>query len=256
MSPPFSGSDLFAHVLDSAARVIDIWHMENTASQHRGDKVARPRGRPARISRDMILDAAAKLAEGAPGTLPSLNGIARALKISPMAIYTYFSGKDELLQALSDKFLAGFTLDVSADAEAFDVVVAWANAMRRHILAHPQVMNVLSWDGGHTSVAWLERGMTVSQALARAGFAGEGLAKATFWVWHVVMGAINVELHNRALPQDPAPEEMASLDPATRAQVETMLIFTSQANFADEFFAYQLDRMCEGLRAMHKNTVA
>lgn len=243
-------------MLDSAQLLIHICHMENVAAKQPDSKPPRSRGRPARISRDMILDAAARLAEDAPGTLPSINGIARTLKISPMAIYTYFSSKDELLQALSDKFLAGFTLDVPADAGPLDVVVAWADAMRVHVLTHPQVMNVLSWEGGHTSVAWLERGMTVSQALARAGFVGEALAKATFWVWHVVMGAINAELHNRALPKHPTPEEMASLDPATRGQVETMLVFTSQATFAEEFFAYQLDRMCEGLRAMPKNTVA
>ncbi len=218
--------------------------------------MARPRGRPARISRDMILDAAARLAEGAPGTLPSLNGIARVLKISPMAIYTYFSSKDEMLQALSDKFLAGFVLDIAPDAAPFDVIVAWGKAMRLHVLTHPQVMNVLSWEGGHTSVGWLERGMTVSRALARLGFAGEARAKATYWVWHVVMGAINVELHNLAMPKAPAPEEMASLDPATREQVDEMLAFTAETTFGEDFFAYQLDRMCEGLRAMEMSAVA
>lgn len=87
--------------------------MENNAAKRQSTGAAKPRGRPARISRDMILDAAAALAEANPDELPSLNGIARALKISPMAIYTYFASKDELLQALSDRLLADFTLDIA-----------------------------------------------------------------------------------------------------------------------------------------------
>lgn len=227
--------------------------MENAVAKSDAPKGGKARGRPARISREMILDAAAALAESSPGELPSLNGIARTLKISPMAIYTYFGSKDELLQALSDRFLGGFVLDIPAGAAPLDAVVIWAQAMRAYVLAYPQVMSVLVWEGGHTSIAWLERGMPVSVALARLGFAGETLARATLWVWHVAMGAINVELRNRDLPQDLTPTELANLDPTTRGQVEAMLALTSEQGFAEEFFVYQLERMCEGLRAMQNN---
>ncbi|QZP08153.1 TetR/AcrR family transcriptional regulator [Caenibius sp. WL] len=230
--------------------------MENNAAKRQSTGAAKPRGRPARISRDMILDAAAALAEANPDELPSLNGIARALKISPMAIYTYFASKDELLQALSDRLLADFTLDIAPDTEPLDAVIRWAQAMRAHMLACPQLINVLVWEGGHTSIAWLERGMVVSEALGRMGFSGEAHARATLWVWHVAMGAINVELRNRDVPQNLTPQELASLDPVTRGQVEQMLSLTSLPVFAEEFFAYQLDRMCEGLRAMQRNMAA
>ena len=120
------------------------------------------------------------------------------------------------------------------------------------MLAHPQLINLLVWEGGHTSVAWLERGMTVSEALGRLGFAGEAQARATLWVWHVCMGAINVELRNRVMPQELSPEELASLDPATREQVEASLALSAAPDHAEVFFAYQLDRMCDALRAMKK----
>lgn len=224
--------------------------MENGVAQRSSEKSAKSRGRPARISRELILDNAARLAENAPGELPSMNGIARAMKISPMAIYTYFANKDELLQALSDRLLTDFMLHIPEDAEPLDAVIAWAHAMRAHVLANPQLVQVLVWEGGHTSVAWLERGMAVSEALGRMGFTGAARAQATLWVWHVAMGAINVELRNGDLPQNMTQQELASLDPATRGEVEQMLKLTFGAQFAEDFFAYQLDRMCEGLLAM------
>lgn len=224
---------------------------KRAASQHSGSRT-NPRGRPARISREMILDAAARLSHNSPEEMPSLNGIARAMKISPMAIYTYFAGKDELLQALSDRLLADFTLEIPSGTDPLEALTLWAHAMRAHVLAHPQLINLLVWEGGHTSIAWLERAMPVAGALTRLGLAGEGLAQATLWVWHVVMGAIHVELRNRAMPQEMSMRELASLDPATRALLDDMLALTGAPDHADSFFAYQLERMRDGLRAMVK----
>ena len=226
--------------------------MENAAARRPSPKRAKPRGRPARISREMILDAAVELSQKSGEDIPSLNGIARAMKISPMAIYTYFASKDELLQALSDRLLTEFELAVPAEVDPFATLLAWANAMRSHMLAHPQLINLLVWEGGHTSIAWLERSMMVSDALGQLGFAGEPRARATLWVWHVVMSAINIELRNRVMPQALSPEELESLDPATREQVEASLALSSAPDHAEEFFGYQLDRICDALRAMNK----
>lgn len=242
-----------SQMVDSIGVQIYVCHMENVTAKLQDDKRGKVRGRPARISREMILDAAAELSGKSPEELPSLNGIARALKISPMAIYTYFSSKDDLLQALSDRLLAEFTLDIPPDADPFDVIVQWANAMRAYVLLNPQLINLLVWEGGHTSVAWLERGMTVSGALGRMGFTGAARARATLWVWHVAMGAINVELRNRVMPQDLTSHELYSLDATTREQIAEMLSFTGSADHADRFFTYQLDRMCDALRVMQKN---
>lgn len=198
----------------------------------------------------MILDAAARLSHRSPGEMPSLNGIARAMKISPMAIYTYFASKDELLQALSDRLLADFAADIPEGSDPLEAIAVWAHAMRRHVLAHPQLINLLVWEGGHTSVGWLERAMPVSEALARLGLSGEALVRATLWVWHVVMGAIHVELRNRAVPQDMAPDELDRLDPATRTLLGQMLGLAGAEGHADSFFAYQLDRMRDGLRGL------
>ena len=239
-------------LLDNAAALFHIWHMENAAAQRQSSKSVKTRGRPARISREMILDAAAELSASAPDELPSLNGIARALKISPMAIYTYFASKDELLQALSDRLLTGFSLEIPPSAAPHEILVLWANAMRAHVLVHPQLINLLSWEGGHTSLAWLRRSMMVSDALGQLGFSGVERARATLWVWHVVMSAINIELRNRIMPQALSPEELASLDPAMREQVEVSLGMSAAPDHADSFFAYQLDRMCEALRVMNK----
>ena len=65
------------------------------------------RGRPPRLSRDAILMAALDMLEREPGLAFSLNGLARALKVTPMALYTYFGSRDDLLQALTERLLSG-----------------------------------------------------------------------------------------------------------------------------------------------------
>ena len=60
----------------------------------------RPVGRPAVLSRHMVLDAAMALLESDGIGSVSIRGVARRLHVSPMALYRHVADKDELLVAL------------------------------------------------------------------------------------------------------------------------------------------------------------
>lgn len=205
------------------------------------------RGRPARLSRDLILDRAVILLEAEAGAPPSLNAIARELGVTPMAIYTYFAGKDELWQALTERLLSDLDLDIPGSAPAVEKIEAWAKAMRRHFLKHPQLIQMLAWEGGHSSVAWLRQGVAVSDALAELGLAGRDLAQATLWIWQVVMGAIHIELRDRSVPQGVHGADFAKLDDALKARLGPLRDLARAHDHWPVFFDYQVERALDAL---------
>ena len=208
-----------------------------------------PRGRPRSLSRDAIIDSALALLEAQPAVPLSLNAVARALGVTPMAIYTYFASKDELFQAVTDRLLADFAPQADDAEDPIAAIADWAHAMRRHFLKHPQLIGLLVWEGGHSSIAWIKRGMVVFDALAALGFEADEQGVATLWLWHVVMGAINAEINGQAKPQSLSREELASIEPALRAPVDLMLGLAAAPDHHERFFAYQVDRALDVLRS-------
>jgi len=210
----------------------------------------RVRGRPAQISRQYILHTALAILEKAPESPPSLNGIARELGVTPMSIYTYFTSRDELWQALSEALLSDFVFELQAGTDPMETIALWTQAVRRHFIARPQLINMLSWEGGHSSVGWLNRSVIVFDALAALGLEGEALGRATYWVWTVVMGAINVELANRNTSHALAAEEFERLEPEIQHRVALVLSSRIGPGYEAEVFTYKIDRMLEAIRLM------
>jgi AcrR family transcriptional regulator len=208
------------------------------------------RGRPPRISREAILEAAASLLEQGGGAQISLNAIARVLSITPMAIYTYFASKDDLLQALSEKLLSDLDLAIPAQAPPLEKILLWSHAMRAHFLKRPPLIEILVWEGGHASVSWVRQGLAVEEALSEYGLRDEALAQATLWVWRVVMGAIHVELRERQAPQRLAAQEIESVEPDLRIRIARINDLGRRPTHEADFFAYQLDRMLDALKGL------
>lgn len=215
---------------------------------------APPRGRPPRISRDAVLDACIDLLQRDPSTPISLNGAARALNVTPMAIYTWFANKDELLQALSARLLADFELHIPPKADGFKKIELWARAMRRHFLKHPQLIHMLMWEGGHGSISWINSALLVHDALAQLGLKGRQQARSTLWIWQVVMGAVHIELRNRSIPHVLSEEDFNKLEPTLRASIGALQQVTSQDDYQDTFFNFQLERMLDALKLMTRKS--
>lgn len=209
----------------------------------------KPRGRPPRISRDAILDTALAMLEqhAAP---PSLTGVAKTLGVAPMAIYTYFAGKDELMQGLTERLLADFELVIPPTATPLEKLAVWTQAMRRHFLKHPQLIEILVWEGSNASVGWLRRGVIVAEILEQLGFAGEELGRTTLWIWHVVMGAIQVEIRNRTLPQALATDDFQPLEPALKQHLKNIGQVQAKPDYSSTFFNFQISQMLRVLEVM------
>jgi len=95
------------------------------------DTTARRRGRPARIGRDDIVDAA--LAVGLDAL--SIQAVADRLGVSAAALYSHVAGRDEIVQLAHDRLRARLAA-VAPDQDRWDGWLrAFAVGVRRHVPA-------------------------------------------------------------------------------------------------------------------------
>jgi AcrR family transcriptional regulator len=103
------------------------------------------KGRPPNTSREEILSVALDLlSEGGENGL-SIRKLAKLLEVAPSSIYNYFSGKDELLNALAEYGLEAIP-DLPEDGSSpwDDQVTRWMNTFRLALLEAPELQIFIS----------------------------------------------------------------------------------------------------------------
>ena len=161
-----------------------------------GDHMTRParrRGAPPageRLTRDDVIAAATELIERG-GTF-SLRSLAAALNVRPAALYNHVTGLDDLLDAVTARFVESLDVDADAGEPWPDWVRATATRLHERMRAHPELTRlVLSRAPATPAGPALMRGFT-----ARLESAGVSPAVAHV-AWHaaltVVIGSVQQE---------------------------------------------------------------
>ncbi|WP_308124826.1 TetR/AcrR family transcriptional regulator [Streptomyces sp. NEAU-YJ-81] len=94
-------------------------------------------------SREIKAIALRQMAEGGPGAI-SLRGIAREMRMTARAIYSYFPTRDDLITALISEIAASLAEAVETasnavpDTDPGGRLLAWGQALREWALAHPE----------------------------------------------------------------------------------------------------------------------
>jgi AcrR family transcriptional regulator len=203
-------------------------------------------GRPPKTSREAIVACAIAILEKEPRAGISLNRIAREIEIAPMAIYNYFANRDELLQAVTERMMAGLVFNADPAAPWQDKVSAWAETVRAHFQRYPHLIHLLTWEG-HASTAWLKHALLITELLADAGLHGRALSRATLWTWNSIMGAINSELSEQETPRTLDDNDVAQLEEPLRGHMKALHDFTKSGRHHDDMFQYNLERTLEAL---------
>lgn len=125
----------------------------------------------------------------------SLNGLARAAGITPMAIYRYAADRDELLQAVANRLLQDLKPEIP-DRPWPEQLRYWAFATRDYFLRNPALFTILGWQQ-HIASAWLSQLAILARILQRSGLADADLADSVQWVSNTVMGAIYMEIASK-----------------------------------------------------------
>ena len=134
-------------------------------------------------------------AEGLAGF--SLARLARAVGVTPMALYNYFPSRDALLDAAAEAMFAGFEIPAGAgDWESR--MRAWIEALRDLIRRYPVSLQIIRWDD-HIAPSWIKIWLPMAQTLQAEGLSGDRLAFALLWLVQAAMAVIRGNLEARRI---------------------------------------------------------
>lgn len=148
----------------------------------------RPVGRPAVLSRHMVLDAAMALLESDGIGSVSIRGVARRLHVSPMALYRHVADKDELLVALVETLASELRFPERPDNPREAIIVLWVTLydglsqrpwmpelLARHRLMATSVLDAVE----EIHARLLDVGLSIEQAVS-----------AYRIMWHFTLGTL------------------------------------------------------------------
>ena len=206
----------------------------------------RRRGRPPRITREQIVQAAREA-----GEQPSMADVARALDVAPGALYHHVRDRDELLELVAAQVLEETAFDnwtPGPDASWQEYVRAYALAFRQALLANPGAVRYVRLTTAATA-GRLEQMDRFVGVLRDAGFALHDAAHALQFVNLLVCG----EAWERALAEREGDRpQLVEFDRAVADRADELGNLVPLADPAarpdpDSQFAFALDGLIAGL---------
>ncbi len=119
----------------------------------------------------------------------TLKDLTRELGTAPMAVYTYFPNRAELLVAVADEVCLRFTPPKPGKTWQ-QTVLNWLQAIKKHADRYPVLPYILGIDG-HSSSAWVKVTQPIASLLEHElGLKGKSLMMARFLFANTVVTMI------------------------------------------------------------------
>jgi len=150
----------------------------------------RTRGRPARLSREVVLDKAMELL-AAVGNVEELTmtRVAQELGAVPMALYTYFPNREALLEAMSAETFTGFAYVASPNDPWQTQLRGWLQALQIYLQRFPHLRRSIGWNNEVAlSSTWAKMTLPVLDVMLAHGLAERRLALAFNWFVESAIG--------------------------------------------------------------------
>lgn len=212
-------------------------------------KPARGPGRPARLSRESILEAGLALLRRGPEQPLTVARIAAEVDAVPAALYRHFESLDELLDGVLGEVLGAVELEIRPRAPWPEQIRDWMTSLRAHLLRYPAVLPLIG-RRGRTSPAWLDASSVQIEILERAGLSGAELARTHLWITETTMGVVMQEA-SMTLPTqiENARVSLPEMSEAGRARYARLMPHLARLD-GDAFFGFVADRTIAALVAL------
>ncbi|MFI6392805.1 TetR/AcrR family transcriptional regulator [Nonomuraea sp. NPDC050540] len=125
-----------------------------------------PRAPRGTLSHQVILERATHLMDAEGLGAVTVRRLAKDLGVQPMALYTYFKSKEEILAALYDSLLAAIEVPESPDA-GLDGVRQIMREFFRLLTEHPAIMKAGSGGQGDTRLAEVVYALLLNSGIER-----------------------------------------------------------------------------------------
>ncbi len=198
-------------------------------------------GRPARLSRDSILEASLALLEREPGEPLTVTRIAAEVDAVPAALYRHFASQGELRDGVLARVLGSVELEIRRRAPWRRQIRDWMVSLRRHLLRYPAVLPLIG-RSGRTSPAWLDAAAVLIAILERAGLSGAELARTHLWIIETTAGLVMLEA-SLSLPDQigNASASLPAMSAEGRARLAPLLPHLTRLD-GDGFFDFVVER--------------
>ncbi|MDH3227638.1 MAG: TetR/AcrR family transcriptional regulator [Thermoleophilia bacterium] len=205
------------------------------------------RGRPARLSREQIIQTALGLADAEGLEAFSMRRLARELDVSPMALYGYFEAKNDLVRAMLDVVSQGLGPVEPGDREWPDHLADMGWRMRANILEHPRLAQLFV-----TAPALGGRAMHVVEemigALRSQGVPAETAVRAVYAVTAYAIGFVAQEVPRRERGDTASRRSALQSLPEDRFPNMVELAEVAAGYSSDEQFESGLHSLIDGYR--------
>ncbi|WP_436777430.1 TetR/AcrR family transcriptional regulator [Yinghuangia sp. YIM S09857] len=146
---------------------------------------ARRRGRPPRLSREQIVDAAVALVYQDPAVPLTIKRVAEAAESAQMALYRYFPDRDDLLHAVADRVMADMEFTAPKGATWQAKLREWMVLSFDHLRPYPQLLPYIA---STRQPAWLPSFVMLTDMLGPLELADEDLALAIALIGTTIVG--------------------------------------------------------------------
>ncbi|MEU5553610.1 MULTISPECIES: TetR/AcrR family transcriptional regulator [unclassified Micromonospora] len=140
------------------------------------------------VTREHIIEAATRIADEESIEALTIRRLAADVGSGAMTLYSYFRNKEEILDAIADHVLGGFTLPPAEETEPRAVVQSLASAFLRMMREHPSIVRLFT-TRVTTSPDSLRGAMeAVVGRLREVGFEGREAVQAYGLIVHYTLG--------------------------------------------------------------------
>ncbi|HVN42250.1 MAG TPA: TetR/AcrR family transcriptional regulator [Steroidobacteraceae bacterium] len=199
----------------------------------------RKRGRPSKISPELILATSLQVLAHTPVEDFMIKTVAGKLGTTSMAIYRYFPSRAALLLAVTDEVCDRF--EAPAEGATWqDTVTRWLWAIKRHADRNPMMLYVFGING-RVSRGWARLTIPLTVLMyEKLGMRGKALSLATYLFGATVSSMLHVIAHTRARHAShilPRIAEVTSDEHEARVLQQTRLDSLSEKEALDALFA-------------------
>lgn len=156
------------------------------------DVQPRPRGRPAVLSCEAIVETSLAMLDAHPTAELSLAAIARQLGVTASALYRYFPTWNSLLTAMSVAAFRDFPAMPETEPAAQQLLF-WQKQLAALYRRHKGVLMLMAWDD-KLSGPWLRVQMPVLMLMRQMGFRERKLVETSSWFLAGTLGLVRTYL--------------------------------------------------------------
>jgi AcrR family transcriptional regulator len=191
------------------------------------------RGRPARLSRQVVIAKTMELLEKKLPEEITLAVLAEELNTATVSLYKYFPNRDAVLDAVAEHFFSLFEFPAARRNQRWqDTALDWLWAVHRHIQRHPLVPRMYGVDG-QTSTAMMKMCAPLHRLLENQNMQGEALAFAASWFINHALGLIFNEVSASDYRQPIALRHMVDLPPEDQETYLALRPYVSTVKSSD-----------------------